>query len=140
MLQYIYEYYCLSSILLFFWSNSLSELRISEVELGLKHDSAALLEFQGLLNVLQGVTAMTSLLGVTGIDLRCACMCVYARAGEYVCAFFSVTFFTMAPTEGKQMGATAVFGKNMKNVIKKRKLKREICPARRGNITYASTP
>lgn len=62
------------------------------MELGLKQDSASPLGVQGLLNVLQGVTAMTSLLGVTCIDLRCACMCVYARAGEYVCAFFSVTF------------------------------------------------
>lgn len=79
---------------------------------------------------------MTSLLGsqvLTSSVRASACVCVC------VC-FLRLHLFTMAPTESKQMGAAAVCGKNMKNVIKQRKFKRVKCPGRREDITYASLP
>lgn len=74
------------------------------------------------------------IIGVTGVHLTCV------RAHAPFFSSQSSLFCRFVPAEGKQMGAAAVCGKNMKNVIELRGLQRVKCPDRRGDIMYDSLP
>lgn len=67
-----------------------------------------------------------------GADPRCVCV------GVFFFSLIQLHFFRISLTEGKQMDAAEVCGKNMTNVTGRRRFKPGKCPDRNGDIMYGS--
>lgn len=95
-----------------------------------------LITYSKFYSQLQRKVLVTSLSESGGWPQVCVWVCVFV----WVCFFFFIQlhFFRISLTEGKQMDAAEVCGKNMTNVTGRRRFKPGKCPDRNGDIMYDS--